>query len=85
MNKLFANVSADLRRISYWIYDGRDNLADKFLSLDKEMLKGRDIKIGKSTLQKELKKITSGKEDRQKRSERALTVSLLLQHKVIKE
>lgn len=84
MNTLFANISADLRRISYWIYDGRDYLADKFLFLDKQMLKSRDIKIGNSTLQEELNKIASGDEDRLKRSERALTTSLLLQHKVIK-
>lgn len=31
MNYQLANLSTDLRRISYWVYDGRINLARKFL------------------------------------------------------
>ena len=42
----YQNMSADLRRLAYWIYEGRDNLAQKMLKIVKEKYKGVPISVG---------------------------------------
>lgn len=39
MNETLANLSCDLKRISYWIYEEKFSLAKKFLTLAKKRYK----------------------------------------------
>ena len=80
-SQLAAALSADLRRVSYWIYGRQDHLVRPFLIRDQKMTEGIDRMIGRRTLQQQLALIQS--EYRQERSrlraaDRALTVSRIL-------
>lgn len=81
MNQQLANLSADLRRISYWIYQGRLELAESFLERDKKICCDLNHSFGLSKVIAELNKISSLKEERLKTAERALTLSRIIFYK----
>lgn len=81
MNQDLANLSTDLRRISYWIYEGQFELAKQFLeqahkkyALLKPQIECYD------NIWEEIEKIAALKDGRLKAAERALTASLILLH-----
>jgi len=81
MNQQLANLSADLRRISYWIYQDRLELARQFLKQDLEKYKSLNCSIGVSDLKTELEIIENLKETKLKTAERALTLSRIIFYK----
>ena len=74
-------LSADLRRVSYWPYDGRIKLAEKFLDQAPQKYASLNQKIGcYQNIWQEIRKISQLKDDHLKASEKALTASLILQN-----
>jgi hypothetical protein len=72
-------MSADLRRISYWIYNGQSGLANDMLSKLNNMYKNIDPKVGcYKNIWHEIEKIGNSK-DKDKSAEIALTLSVILQ------
>lgn len=69
-------MSADLRRVSYWIYDGRKELANRFLRRCKQMGTELTIKIQNKNLTDQLAMIEN--DDRMHGAERALTISRIV-------
>ncbi len=85
MNKPLMNFSADLRRISYWIYDGRFTLASQMLKRCRVMYRDINKSVGCYDDIWEaidnVEKLIGGKE---KASERALTASnIFLNHSLL--
>lgn len=81
MNQDLANLSTDLRRISYWLYEGRMALAQKFLNEAPKKYSQINPKIGcYDNVWQELKKIESLKKNRLKAAEKSLTASTILLH-----
>ena len=78
MNQKLKALSADLWRISYWLATGSDLLAKKFIQRDIGLYSSILLNVGKRDLQKELRKIKS----LDRAAERALTLSVLLSHKI---
>ena len=77
MNTQLANFSTDLRRVSYWIYQGRFELAQKTLNLGRRKYKTIS-KVGCfDNVWSEIEKINN-REDRLKAAERASTLSSIL-------
>ena len=72
MKEDYLKISADLRRIAYWLYEGNEALAINFLTQLKTMYPMLDKKIWN-----EVEKIKNKEEDILKRSERALTLSAI--------
>lgn len=82
MKKDLANLSTDLRRISYWLYQGRIDLAQSFLKRCPQIYQKINPQIScYHNIWAELKKIADLKEGSIKASERALTASLILLHR----
>lgn len=81
MKKNLANLSADLRRISYWLYQGRIDLAQSFLKRCPQVYQGINPRIScYRNIWAELEKIANLEGGLVKASERALTASLILLH-----
>ena len=81
MNLGLANLSTDLRRISYWLYQGQIDLAKKFLERCPKTYSDLNPRISCfENIWDELKKIENLKEGRLKEAERALTASVILLH-----
>lgn len=82
MKNSLANLSTDLRRISYWLYQGRLDLAKLFLVHCQKTYRGLNPKIGcYKNIWIELKKIADLEGGQIEASERALTTSLILLHR----
>lgn len=82
MNKDLQNFSTDLLRISYWIYDGRLDLAKKMLKRCKLMYNKIEKEIGcYKNIWEEIEKIENIEGGRNAASERASTASVILLHK----
>ena len=80
MNYQLANLSTDLRRISYWIYYGRTDLAKEFISNAKNRYKIKSSVGPFMDVWKEVEKIKLGKEGSVRAADRATTLaSVLLQ------
>ncbi|KKT74764.1 MAG: hypothetical protein UW86_C0003G0006 [Microgenomates group bacterium GW2011_GWA1_Microgenomates_45_10] len=82
MNQKLKALSADLWRISYWLATGSDLLAKKFIQRDIGLYSSILLNVGKRDLQKELRKIKSLDGGPLRAAERALTLSVLLSHKI---
>ena len=80
MNYQLANLSTDLRRISYWIYDGKEKLVKNYIEKIKPKYKiNKPVGIYKDVW-KEVEKIKLGKEGSVRAADRATTLaSILLQ------
>jgi hypothetical protein len=80
MNIQLANLSTDLRRISYWIYDGKDDLVSDYLSKIRDKY-DIDKSIGVyDDIWREISIIQKGTEGKYKSAEMASTLgSVLLQ------
>lgn len=79
MNQDLANFSTDLMRISYWIYNKNDKLANQFLGLCRKNYNKVNPKIGcHEDIWEEIKKIDGFENDRLHAAERALTLSRIL-------
>lgn len=79
MNKNLANFSTDLLRISYWIYQGQDLMANNFLNLCRKNYKKINPKVGcYSNIWDEIDKIGEIDKNRMQAAERALTLSRIL-------
>ncbi len=84
MNKDLANFSTDLRRVSYWIYEGKIDLAKRFLRLAKGKYKltGR---IGPyPDIWQEIEKINNLEGGNYRSSDRAATISSILLNESLK-
>jgi hypothetical protein len=82
MANSLADFSTDLRRISYWLYDGRTKLAKESLARCKKLFAAINPKIGCfENIWDEIDLISSLKEGRKKAAERALTLSRILYFK----
>ncbi len=80
MNVDIANLSVDLRRISYWIYRGRTELADKFLNQCKVKYRTIPTHIGNYTnVWDEVERIQNAQKKQIEGAERALTLSRVLE------
>ena len=76
-----ANFSTDLRRVSYWIYEGRINLAINCLKDCRQKYHKVNSKTGGyKNIWDEVKKIESLKDNA---SERALTLSIILKNRAL--
>lgn len=83
MNNDIANLSSDLKRISYWILDDRVDLVKRFLEIAKEKYKSIDEKIGGyNNIWEEIEKIENLEGGNERAAERALTASVILLHSV---
>ncbi|MFC1790752.1 hypothetical protein ACFLZP_04700 [Patescibacteria group bacterium] len=81
MNQPLANLSTDLRRISYWFYQGRTKLARKLLDHCLKTYSNLNTSIGcYPSLKKELLAIKKLSSQKLKAAEKALTASLILLH-----
>lgn len=81
MSRELANLSTDLRRISYWFYQGRTKLALSFLDHCLKIYPNLDISIGcYPSLKEELLGIKKLTKQKFKAAERSLTASLILLH-----
>ena len=81
MKEDLANLSTDLRRISYWLYQNRVNLAKSFLVRCRKTYRQINPKIGHyDDIWAEVEKIDNLEGGLIKASERALTASLILLH-----
>ncbi len=80
-NKDYLNLSADMRRIAWWLQKGNLVLADDFLKLTLSKF-GNDEKLveGKS-LSEWLRRVADYKKRGWKSAEDALTLSILLKHR----
>ena len=79
INKDCANFSADLRRIAYWIYEKRFNLAKKMLGKCKLLYREISPKVGcYENIWDEIKKIEKLEGGKNKAAERASTASVIL-------
>ncbi len=82
MNLDLLNLSTDLRRISYWLYQDRVELAKQFLKQAKKTYQNINPKIGcYKNIWKEIEEISNLKGGLLRASERALTASLILKHR----
>ena len=85
MNYQLANLSTDLRRISYWIYEGKSDLVEKYF----QKIEGKyqiDKAIGPFTdLGREIELIKSGKGGRVRSADRAGTLSSILLQEALKQ
>jgi|GEM_PF-2158054 len=78
MNTTLANLSTDLRRISYWIYNGNDKLAAKFLDDIKTRYKIKK-KIGVyNNIWLEIKKVRDYEGGKIMAADRAATLSSVI-------
>lgn len=77
-----AALSADLWRISYWLATGSGSLAKKFIHRDIELYDSISMTLGKRNLQEELQKVKNLEGGRLRAADRALTLSVLLAHKI---
>ena len=85
MNYQLANLSTDLRRISYWIYDGKTDLAKKFILNAKNKYKIKSSIGPFNNIWVELKKIETLEGGRIRAADRASTIgSILLQESLRK-
>jgi len=74
-------LSTDLRRISYWLYQDRNDLAKSFLKRSRKMYQNINPKIRcYSNIWSELEKIANLEGGSSKVAERALTASVILLH-----
>jgi len=76
---LFATISTDLRRISYWKIQGQDDLANRFLDANLQKYANLEARIGKLSFQDTLQKIKTL--DERKAAELAMTASIILQNR----
>ncbi len=84
MNITYANFSTDLRRVSYWIYQGNFELSKKFLVSFKNKYK-IDGKIACfKNIWDEIDKLKKLKGGRLKASEGATTISSILLQEALK-
>jgi len=72
------NLSADLMRIGGWIYQGKDELAARFLDRDIRLYSKMNVKIGNETVGVWLDKIKNRLGGRVRAAERALTAGVIL-------
>ena len=85
MKQDLLNLSTDLLRISYWIYDGRLDLANKFLSLCRKKYSKVNSRLGcYDNVWKEIDKIKKLEGGREKAAERASTASVILRQQALK-
>lgn len=85
MSQALLNFSTDLLRISGWIYDGRVELACKFLDRCKKEYAQIDPKIGcYSNLWEELERIKKLEGGCKRAAERASTVSVIMRLQIYK-
>ena len=79
MNTNLANLSTDLRRISYWIIEKDFKMATKFLKLSREKYSTVPKKVGcYNNIWEEIKTIEKTITDKDKAAERAMTASIIL-------
>jgi hypothetical protein len=74
----YLTLSADMRRVAWWLQRDQKNLADKFIGLNWEYFAKDERVLGKKSLGKWLELIKKGDGGRARVAERALTLSLLL-------
>ena len=81
MRQDLRNFSTDLLRISYWIYQGNNKLAKKFIGIGREKYSGISKEIGcYKDIWEEIGKIERMDGGKDKAAERASTASIILLH-----
>lgn len=81
MNLDLANLSADLRRVSYWLCQNQVDLAKRFLKQTRSRYRNIEPKVGcYQNIWEEIERIADLGGGFLRASERALTASLILMH-----
>ncbi|MBI2326386.1 hypothetical protein HYU91_03295 [Candidatus Collierbacteria bacterium] len=75
------NLSTDLRRIALWMVDGDEDLAKKFVEINKKKFQRDGSKIGKKKISVWMKRIGDSQKRDWKSAEDALTLSVLLKNR----
>jgi len=78
MNIQLANLSTDLRRISYWIYEGKTGFVKDYIFKIKNKYQIKSPVGPYENVWKEIDLIGSGIEDRLRSADRAGTLSSIL-------
>lgn len=78
MNYELAKFSTDLRRISYWIYNGNNDLVKKFISKARSIYKIAPSQGSYKDIWKEIEKIEKLDGGRIKAADRASTLSSIM-------
>ena len=85
MNVALANLSTDLRRISYWIYNGNIELGMDFLSRVKKMYKIERSVGPFKDIWDEIEKVKSLEGGRVRAADRASTLASILLQESLKD
>lgn len=80
-NNDYRNLSADMRRIAWWLQKGNTVLADDFLKLTVAKFGNDESRIEGRSLAEWLKRVADYKRRGWKSAEDALTLSILLKHR----
>lgn len=81
--KSYASLATDLRRISYWIYDGDIKLSRKFLDISKQKYKIKSHVGCFNNIWNEIKKIRDLEGGKYVAADRAATLSSILMQESI--
>lgn len=81
INKDYLNLSADLRRIAWWLQNENTELADDFIALSLKKFGNDDKKVENIKLSRWLQRVAEYKTRNWKSAEDALTLSVLLKNR----
>ena len=84
MNYQLANLSTDLRRISYWSYYGKDDLVNKTIEKAEDIYKISKRQGPYKDIWVEINKIKKQEGGRIRAADRATTLSLILLQESLK-
>jgi len=77
----YLNLSTDLRRISLWLVDGDEVLANKFIEINRKKFEGDESEVGKRKISAWMKMIGDSQKRDWRSAEDALTLSILLKNR----
>jgi len=77
----YLNLSTDLRRIALWMVDGDEDLAKKFVEINKKKFQRDESKIGKKKISVWMKRIGESQKMNWRSAEDALTLSVMLKNR----
>ena len=77
----YLNFSTDMRRVAWWLSDGDESLAEKFITINMRKFGNDTRRFGRKGVDEWLRRIGDYRERGWKAAEDALTLSVLLKNR----